>query len=114
MWFVFESARVNSWVLYKCTREKADLPLQDTHLEFRISIALALAAEWEDMGCISRKGKNYSPYSEFTKLTAKRARRTLLTREEPADKYTLVNKNLDAWRKSRSEKIPRPKKGMRS
>ena len=101
MWFIFESALVNSWVLYKCTREKAGLPLQYTHLEFRISIALALAAEWEDMGCISRSGNIHSPHSEFTKLTAKRARRTLLTREEPADKYTAVNKHLDAM-----EKIP--------
>ena len=102
MWFIFESALVNSWVLYKSTRERAGLPFQFTHLEFRISIALALAAEWEDMGCIPRTGNNtYSPHSHFTNFTAKKARRCLSTLDNPGDKYTAANKRLDAL-----EKIP--------
>jgi hypothetical protein len=76
MWFIFESALVNAWVLYKCTREKANLPPQYTHLEFRVSIALTLAAEWEDMGCVIRTSGNIKlPHSEFSSTTAKMARR---------------------------------------
>jgi hypothetical protein len=50
-WFVIESALVNSWVLYKATRQAANLPMEYDHLEFRRYIAFALAAEWEGMGC---------------------------------------------------------------
>jgi hypothetical protein len=46
-----ESALVNAWIVYKATRELAGLPLQFTNFEFRVSIALSLAAEWESMGC---------------------------------------------------------------
>jgi hypothetical protein len=54
MWFMFESALANSWVLYKATRQKVGLDLQFDHLEFRRAIALALGAEWEDLGCVNR------------------------------------------------------------
>lgn len=53
MWFIIESSLVNAWVLYRATREKAGLPLQYDHFSFRRAIALALAAEWEDMGVFS-------------------------------------------------------------
>jgi hypothetical protein len=50
-WFIIESALINAWLLYKATREKAMLPLEYTLFTFRKSVALALAAEWEMMGC---------------------------------------------------------------
>lgn len=52
-WFILESALVNAWVLYKETRNAASLPLSFDHFHFRKSIALALAAQWESMGCVS-------------------------------------------------------------
>ena len=79
MWFILESALVNAWVLYKATREAAGLAPEFTHLEFRISIALALAAEWEAMGCVNRAGLLNSPSTEFASQTAKKARKTLST-----------------------------------
>jgi Transposase IS4 len=51
MWFVFESALVNSWVLYKATMEQAGLKCEYTHFSFRKAIALAMASEWESWGC---------------------------------------------------------------
>jgi hypothetical protein len=51
MWFIFETALVNSWILYKTTCEAAKVPLKYNHFQFRRSIALALAKEWEMMGC---------------------------------------------------------------
>jgi hypothetical protein len=51
-WFIVESALVNAWILYKVTRELAFLEVEYTHFEFRVAIALALAQEWEDMGCV--------------------------------------------------------------
>jgi hypothetical protein len=77
MWFIFESALVNAWVLYKSTKTAAGLPVEYTHLEFRIAIALALAAEWEAQGCVNRAGLLQSPHSEYTNQPAKKARRTL-------------------------------------
>jgi hypothetical protein len=50
LWFILESALVNVWVLYKATREAAGLAPEFTHLEFRISIALALAASGRQWG----------------------------------------------------------------
>ena len=42
---------MNAWVLYKASRLAADLQLKYDHIQFRRSIAFALAAEWEAMGC---------------------------------------------------------------
>ena len=50
-WFMVESALINSWLLYKATRVLSLLPLQYNLFTFRKSIALALAAHWEKMGC---------------------------------------------------------------
>jgi hypothetical protein len=53
-WFIIEAALINSWLLYKATRELAMLPLEYTLFTFRKSVALALVAEWENMGCKNR------------------------------------------------------------
>ena len=47
-----ESALVNAWILYKISRELAFLEVEYTHLQFRVAVSLALAQEWEDMGCV--------------------------------------------------------------
>jgi Transposase IS4 len=86
MWFILESALVNAWVLYKATREAAGLALEFTHLEFRVSIALALASEWEAMGCVHRAGLLNSPSTEFASKTAKKARKTLLSWENNSNR----------------------------
>lgn len=54
MWFIFESALVNAWVLYKSTRELAALPLEYDHFTFRRSIIMSMASEWESMGCTNK------------------------------------------------------------
>ena len=41
-WFVVESAMVNAYILYKITREFANLPVEYTHLQFRLAIVMAL------------------------------------------------------------------------
>jgi hypothetical protein len=86
MWFIFESALVNAWVLYKETRQKAELEIEMTHLEFRICIALALAAEWEAQGCVNRTGLLQSPKTEFSNQPAKKARKTLLAWENNSNR----------------------------
>jgi Transposase IS4 len=54
-WFVIESALINSWLLYKTSRQLGHLPVEYTlFFTFRKSVALALAAEWENMGCRSK------------------------------------------------------------
>lgn len=55
-WFLAEAALVNSWVLYKSTRIAANLEIEYTHFQFRVAIALALASEWEALGCKSPVG----------------------------------------------------------
>ena len=64
-WFILEAALVNSWILYKVTRQEAGLELEYTHLQFRKSIALALAAEWEAMGCKKKSPTPVSPTSMY-------------------------------------------------
>ena len=79
MWFIIESALVNAWVLYSTTREKAQLPFNFTHLEFRRAIVLAVASEWESMGCGNRERVVCSPATEYAKFCAKKARRLVPT-----------------------------------
>ena len=50
-WFIVEASLINAWLLYKSSREAAMLPIEYTMFTFRKSIALALVAEWETMGC---------------------------------------------------------------
>ena len=80
-WFVVESALVNSWVLYKATRESASLPLEYTHLQFRKSIAMALAAQWEAMGCRRQVATAQSPTSMYKKTRAVRVHQSLAKRK---------------------------------
>jgi hypothetical protein len=82
-WFILESALVNSWVLYKETRTAAGLPLTFDHFQFRKSIALALAAQWESMGCASREA--LSPGNSFKSVhfrTAKNKHRSIIDEVE--------------------------------
>lgn len=67
MWFLLESAMVNAWILYKTTREKAGLDLHFDHFDFRVSVARALAAEWESMGCVFTPGTLESSPSKHVK-----------------------------------------------
>lgn len=69
MWFILESALVNSWILYKTTREKSGLQLEYDNFAFRASIARSLAAEWENMGCVFKVSSTESP-SKLLKTTA--------------------------------------------
>ena len=64
-WFVIEAALINAWVLYKATREAAKLPLEYSAWTFRKSVALALAAEWEGLGCKSKDPNASSPTKIF-------------------------------------------------
>ena len=75
-WFIIESALVNSYILYKVTREAALVPVQYSHLEFRIAIVLSLVAEWESMGCVFDPKKDptvvvASPNSKLKAATVK-------------------------------------------
>jgi hypothetical protein len=65
MWFIFESALVNSWVLYKTTFEAAGKEVPFSHFQFRKAVALGLAKEWEDMGCRPNTFKANSPAEHF-------------------------------------------------
>jgi hypothetical protein len=97
---MFESALVNSWVLYKATGQKLDLHF--THLEFRRAIALELTAKWEDLGCVNRAvGKALSSETELLKFPAKMAKKVFLVLDEPADKLTQADQHAQAL-----EKIP--------
>jgi hypothetical protein len=82
-WFIVESALVNSWILYKSTMKLAGLELAYTHLEFRLAIVLALAAEWEDMGCVFNPDNlaNASPRSLLKIRPAKKVRASFGERE---------------------------------
>ena len=74
MWFIVESALVNSFILYKITRENANIPVELSHLEFRIAVVRALASEWEAMGCACQPAGVSSPNSMLKRTNAKKAR----------------------------------------
>jgi hypothetical protein len=71
-WFILEATLINSWLLYKTSREKALLPLEYTLFTFRKSVALALANEWEIMGC-RNKTATMSPTKNLHTPTQSRA-----------------------------------------
>ena len=99
MWFLFESALVNSWVLYKETMPKAGKELSYSLYEFRKAIALALAAEWESMGC-SLADNLGSPTKKFESTHARTARLSFsLTPVD--DRYTCPLKHVQF-----KEKLP--------
>jgi hypothetical protein len=99
MWFVIEAALVNSWVLYKTTMEKAGKPLLYTALTFRKALALALASEWESMGCTLNDAV-ISPTKPFQSLHAKAARQKVVS-TPTCDRFTCVQKHTQ-----HQEKIP--------
>lgn len=77
-WFIIESALVNAWVLYKQTRAKIkpeEKPAFD-NFSFRKAVALGLAEEWRELGCIVPQ-KHMSPTKLFSEHAAKTARKSL-------------------------------------
>jgi hypothetical protein len=86
MYFIIESALVNSWILYKQNRELAGLPLKFTNVEFRESIALALAAEWEDSGCTNYQGCT-SPSVSLAVKKQHKSRRSLAMDVSDGDRF---------------------------
>lgn len=104
-WFIVESALVNAWVLYKETmsRIKPDSKLQFDNFTFRKAVALGLAEEWKDLGCINPQ-KITSPTKLFAENNAKRARKSLLI-ELPEDEGTRFSDPLKHF--SSCQQIPR-------
>jgi hypothetical protein len=98
MWFIFESALVNSWVLYKATCEAANVPLRYTHHSFRRAIALGLAKEWETMGC-REKGLGASPASKMkspdTRVKFHLRKKGKLDLEKPANSIEMHFEKMD-------------------
>jgi hypothetical protein len=77
-WFVMELALVNSWVLYKCTRKAYGLDLDDSDIEFRVTIVLAMVAQWQNMGCVFDPNPlaTASPNSLLKRRPAKNVRKS--------------------------------------
>lgn len=95
MWFVFGSALVNAWILYKATRKKCGLSLDYSNFEFRRAIVLALVSEWEDMGCCSTaKAAILSPTKEFKSKPAKQARKSFSFASEESDRFFANDKHI--------------------
>jgi hypothetical protein len=99
MWFVFESALVNSWVLYKSTMEQAGLSCEYNHFTFQKAVALALACEWESMGC-SPKVAFESPTKIMRENNVRTARQQF-SQNTSSTRFTCPNKHL-----LHKEKIP--------
>jgi Transposase IS4 len=102
MWFVFESALVNSWILYKSTMQQAGLECEYTHFTFRKAIALALASEWESWGC-SPKVALESPSKVMRENHGRSARQRFSTdtSSNRSNRYNCPNKHV-----MYKEKIP--------
>jgi Transposase IS4 len=92
MWFLFESALVNSWVIYQQTMKQADKPTTFSHFEFRRAIALALASEWESMGCFPANSTT-SPTKSFQSSHARTARLSFSI-SPTEDRYTCPQKHV--------------------
>ena len=86
-----ESALVNACILYKIIRELAFLEVEYTHLQFRVAIAMALAQEWEDMGCVFNPNTQPAAGSPGTLLKRGHALRLRLSsgskRSSPNDSH---------------------------
>jgi hypothetical protein len=93
MYFIVESALVNAWVLYKSNRSNAGLPLQYTAVELQKAICLALASEWEDMGC-SFRPSNKSPTKDVAQNRQHKARRSISIAMDNGDRYTAPDKHV--------------------
>jgi hypothetical protein len=93
MFFIIEAALVNSWVLYKSNREMAGLTLDYTHSQFRRSICLALASEWEDQGC-SFFAPGTSPSTDMAQNKQHKSRRSLAIALNVGDRFTAEDKHV--------------------
>jgi hypothetical protein len=107
LWFIVESALVNSYILYKVTRELSFLELEYTHLEFRIAVVLALASEWESMGCaFNPDGSVTSPSTQLKVKQAKKVRhsfgRNLAARYTSDDRHISYLEDIPALEGSKS------------
>jgi hypothetical protein len=102
-WFIVEAALINAWLLYKSTRVLAMLPLEYTMFTLRKSIALALANEWEMMGC-KHQTPIVSPSKTIEKCPAQ-SRLHLRKLNTDGTRFTAPDKHL-----SKCELIP-PKEG---
>lgn len=101
-WFVMESALINSWVLYKATRETAGLPLEYTSWTFRKSVALALALEWEGLGCMKQDPALSTPTKLYKSTKVVRShQKTTHTSAIPVDRYLSEDKHAQHF-----ERIP--------
>lgn len=101
-WFVMESALINSWVLYKATRETAGLPLEYTSWTFRKSVDLALALEWEGLGCMKQDPALSTPTKLYKSTKVVRShQKTTHTSAIPVDRYLSEDKHAQHF-----ERIP--------
>jgi hypothetical protein len=62
--FILEAALVNAWVVDSQSRKMAQVPLEFSHFEFRLSIAKQLAEEWLNKPISSPTAKK-SPLKHF-------------------------------------------------
>jgi Transposase IS4 len=95
-WLIIESALVNSWLLYKTSRQAANLSVDYSFFTFRKSIAIALSVEWEEMGCRHARPAQDSPSK---KLAASKCARDHLKKEESeldkdSTRFTAADKHI--------------------
>lgn len=93
-WFIVEAALVNAYVLYKATRQAEGLPLEYTHVQFRKSIALALASEWEDMGCKTKLPTAVSPTSMYKNTKVVRVHQRIEAKSDAGSRFCAPDKHL--------------------
>jgi hypothetical protein len=93
MYFIFEAALVNSWVLYKSNREKAGLEVEYSHVDFRKAICIGLASEWEASGC-SYRAPCISPTKDVTENKQHKSRRSIAMSMDCGDRFTAPDKHV--------------------
>jgi hypothetical protein len=93
MFFIFESALVNSYILYQTTREKAGLTVDYTASKFRESVAVSLASQWEGMGCCFRS-EEVSPTKTVRESTFHGIRRKVDVNSDYGDRYSAPDKHV--------------------
>ena len=93
MFFIFESALVNSYILYQTTRKKAGLTVDYTASKFRESVAVSLASQWEGMGCCFRS-EEVSPTKTVRESTFHGIRRKVDVNSDYGDRYSAPDKHV--------------------
>jgi len=94
-WFVIEAALINSWLLYKASRELALLPLEYSLFTFRKSIALALVSQWENMGCQHKKC-TISPSKSMQQSTGQSRKHLRTINMHDGTRFTSPDSHLSA------------------